>query len=137
LIAEARALWAELERETGATVLHPGSGVATAAPSGQGRLREIAAAMDRAGVPSEWLDPAAAEAGWPGMRSPGPVLHEPHPGRVEADAAVTALQEATDRSGWSGTIAGSPRSCPTGMASSCTRPPAPPLRMRGSYPCPN
>ena len=100
LVAEARDLWAELERDTGATVLHPGPGVATAATRGQDRLREIATAMDRAGVPYEWLDPVAAEARWPGMRFPGPVLHEPHTaGRVDADAAVTALQDATERAG--------------------------------------
>jgi sarcosine oxidase len=100
LVAEARELWAELEAESGSVVLHPGSGVATAAPHGQGRLREIAAAMERAGVPHEWLEPAAAQARWPGMRFPGPVLHEPHTaGRVDADAAVTALQYATERAG--------------------------------------
>ena len=100
LVAEARELWAELERETGTTVLHPGSGVATAAADGQERLREIAAAMDAAGVPYEWLTPAAAQARWPGMRFPGPVLHEPHTaGRVDADAAVTALQDATELAG--------------------------------------
>jgi sarcosine oxidase len=100
LVAEARELWAELEQETGATVLHPGSGVATAAAGGQARLREIGAAMDRAGIPHEWLGPGAAEARWPGMRFPGPVLHEPHTaGRVDADAAVTALQRATERAG--------------------------------------
>jgi sarcosine oxidase len=100
LVAEARELWAELEHETGTTVLHPGSGVATAAAHGQQRLREIAAAMDRAAVPHEWLEPAAAQARWPGMRFSGPVLHEPHTaGRVDADAAVTALQDATERAG--------------------------------------
>jgi sarcosine oxidase len=100
LVAEARQLWGELERETGATVLHPGSGVASAAVGGQQRLREIAAAMARAGVPHEWLEPAAAESRWPGMRFPGPVLHEPHTaGRVDADAAVTALQAATEHAG--------------------------------------
>jgi glycine/D-amino acid oxidase-like deaminating enzyme len=32
------------------------------------------------------------------MRFPGPVLHEPHTaGRVDSDAAVTALQRATER----------------------------------------
>ena len=100
----------------------PGSGVATAAAHGQERLREIATAMDRAGVPYEWLDPVAAEARWPGMRFPGPVLHEPHTaGRVDADAAVTALQDA-DRAGrraWSATTGGSPRWSPTVTACWC------------------
>lgn len=96
LVAEARELWAQLEAETGTTLLHPGPGVATAAPGpGQDRLRAVAAAMDAAGVPYEWLSPTAAAERWPGLRFPGPVLHEPHTaGRVDADAAVTALQAA-------------------------------------------
>ena len=56
--------------------------------------------MDRAGVPFEWLSAAQAEDRWPGMRFPGPVLHEPvTAGRVDADAAVTALQTAAAGAG--------------------------------------
>jgi sarcosine oxidase len=100
LIAEARQLWGELEAETGTTLLHPAPGVSTAGPTGVPRLREIAAAMDAAGVPYEWLSAAEAEGRWPGLRFPGPVLHEPHTaGRVDADAAVTALQSAAARHG--------------------------------------
>jgi glycine/D-amino acid oxidase-like deaminating enzyme len=41
LVAEARRLWAELEAETGATLLHPASEVASAAAPGQlARLQE-------------------------------------------------------------------------------------------------
>ncbi|WP_343056564.1 FAD-dependent oxidoreductase [Modestobacter versicolor] len=95
LVAEARRLWAELEEESGARVLHPAPGVATAPVADLGRLREVAAAMTTAGVPHEWLTAAEAEQRWPGMRFPGPVLHEPATaGRVDADAAVTALQAA-------------------------------------------
>ncbi len=51
--------------------------------------------MAAAGVPHEWLAAAEAEQRWPGMRFPGPVLHEPETaGRVDADTAVTALQSA-------------------------------------------
>ncbi|SDE57653.1 sarcosine oxidase [Blastococcus fimeti] len=100
LVAEARRLWAELEAETGTTLLHPAPGVSTAGPSGEPRLREVAAAMETAGVPHEWLTAAQAEDRWPGMRFPGAVLHEPHTaGRVDADAAVTALQRAAEQHG--------------------------------------
>jgi sarcosine oxidase len=100
LVAEARQLWAELEAETGARVLFPGSGVSTAAAHGQDQLHAVAAAMERAGVPFEWLSPAAAEQRWPGLRAPGPVLHEPYTaGRVDADAAVAALQSAAAAAG--------------------------------------
>ncbi|SEO70403.1 FAD-dependent oxidoreductase [Trujillonella endophytica] len=100
LVAEARRLWHELEAETGTRLLHPGSGVATAAAHGQEQLVTVAGAMERAGVPFEWLSVAAAEDRWPGLRFPGPVLHEPHTaGRVDADAAVTALQSAAVAAG--------------------------------------
>ena len=100
LVAEARRLWAELEAETGTTLLHPASGVATAAGPGQERLREVAAAMTATGVPFEWLSAEEAAERWPGMRFPGPVLHEPETaGRVDADAAVAALQAAAAAAG--------------------------------------
>lgn len=100
LVAEARQLWAELEAETGTTLLHPASGVSTAGPSGEARLREVAAAMEVSGVPHEWLSAAEAGDRWPGMRFPGPVLHEPHTaGRLDADAAVTALEHAAGQHG--------------------------------------
>lgn len=69
LVAEGWRLWGELEEETGRRVLHPGSGVATAAPAGQERLREVATAMQRAGVAHEWL--TARPAGVYGLDSPG------------------------------------------------------------------
>lgn len=96
LVAEARRLWGELETETGTTVLHPRAEVATAAPGpGLDRLRAVAAAMETAGVPFEWLEPRTAAERWPGMRFLGPMLHEPRTaGRVDADAAVNALQAA-------------------------------------------
>jgi sarcosine oxidase len=100
LVAEARRLWGELEQETGVAVLHPAPGVATAAPPGLDRLRDVAHAMTAAGVPYEWLSVAESEERWPGMRFPGPVLFEPATaGRVDADAAVTALQQAAARHG--------------------------------------
>src|SRR4051812_20294318 len=100
LVAEARQLWGELEAETGTTLLHPAAGVSTAGPSGEARLREVATAMEAAGVPHEWLGATEAQDRWPGMRFPGPVLHEPlTAGRVDADAAVTALQRAAERRG--------------------------------------
>ena len=75
--------------------MHAAPGVATAAPAGLGRLREVAAARTAAGVPFEGLTVGEAEQRWPGMRFPGPVLHEPGTaGRVDADTAVTALQQA-------------------------------------------
>ncbi len=95
LVAEARVLWGELQEESGVRVLHPAPGVTTAAAPGLSRLREVAAAMTTAGVPHEWLTADEAQQRWPGMRFPGPVLHEPATaGRVDADAAVTALQQA-------------------------------------------
>lgn len=56
--------------------------------------------MARAGIPFEWLSAAEAAGRWPGLRFPGPVLHEPSTaGRVDADAALAALQAAASGHG--------------------------------------
>src|SRR5215831_18341689 len=46
-----------------------------------------------AGVPGAWLDPAEAMRRWPGLRFESRVLFHPASGRIDADAAVAALQK--------------------------------------------
>jgi len=53
----------------------------------------IAAALEPAGVPGAWLDPAEAMRRWPGLRFESRVLFHPASGRIDADAAVAALQK--------------------------------------------
>lgn len=53
----------------------------------------IAAALEPAGVPGAWLDPAEAMRRWPGLRFESRVLFHPASGRLDADAAVAALQK--------------------------------------------
>jgi sarcosine oxidase len=53
----------------------------------------VAGALEVAGVPGRWLDPAEAARRWPGLRFDGPVLFHPASGRLDADAAVAALHK--------------------------------------------
>src|SRR4051794_29362748 len=56
--------------------------------------------MPRPGLPLGGARPAATRPRGPGRRSPWRVPPDPPPaGRVAADAAVTALQDATERAG--------------------------------------
>jgi sarcosine oxidase len=57
------------------------------------RLQAIAAALDAAGVPGQWLDPDDAAKRWPGLRFDTQVLYHAQGARVDADAAVSALQQ--------------------------------------------
>ncbi|MFD7656053.1 FAD-dependent oxidoreductase [Actinosynnema sp. NPDC059797] len=86
---EALALW----RELGGDVLTTTGGV------DHGDLRDLPDVMAAAGAPGELLDPAAARERWPGFRFDGPVLFHPASGRVHADRAVAALQDAARHSG--------------------------------------
>jgi sarcosine oxidase len=54
-------------------------------------LDAITAALTAAGEPVERLDPAAAEARWPGLRFDGPVVHQPDGGRIDSARAWAAL----------------------------------------------
>ena len=102
-------------------------GVTTAAP-----LRRGAAARGRRRHggrrrPARVADPRPRRRrGGQGMRFPGPVLHEPHTaGRVDADAAVTALQQRgrPARGRRPAPPPGAPRWRPTATACWCARPP--------------
>ena len=62
-------------------------------------LDDIAAARARGGFDSEFLTPEAAGERWPGIRFDGRVLHAPEAGRLNADAAVTALQAQAKSAG--------------------------------------
>ncbi|WP_326731710.1 FAD-dependent oxidoreductase [Streptomyces phaeochromogenes] len=87
LTGEARALWHELEDDTGATLLRLTGGL----DFGAGRdPRSLYGTLSGSGVPSELLTAAEANGRWPQFRFSGPVLHHPDAGTVDADAAVTA-----------------------------------------------
>ncbi|MER7638556.1 MULTISPECIES: FAD-dependent oxidoreductase [unclassified Streptomyces] len=87
LTGEARELWQELERDTGAQLLRVTGGL----DFGAGRDPEgIADILAAAAVPHELLTAAQAADRWPQFRFDGPVLHHPDAGTVDADATVAA-----------------------------------------------
>ncbi|WP_020393020.1 FAD-dependent oxidoreductase [Kribbella catacumbae] len=88
--ARARALWEELESETGVQMLDPVGGVDHGLD--ERRVRESAALLARHGVPYDVLAPEAATERWPGMRFSSKVLYQPWSGRALAEQALTAIR---------------------------------------------
>ena len=91
LLVEALPAWRELERETSTPLLDLVGLVNHGANPAYDATFE---AMTRAGFEAEFLDAAEASRRWPGMRFDTRVLYTPQGGRVNADAAVTALQSS-------------------------------------------
>ncbi|TBN56016.1 FAD-dependent oxidoreductase [Glaciihabitans arcticus] len=91
LLVEALPAWRELERETRTPLLDL---VGLVNHGANPDFDDTFAAMDHAGFEPEFLDPAEASRRWPGIRFDGRVLFTPQGGRVNADAAVTALQRS-------------------------------------------
>jgi len=83
-------LWREVEAAAGVPLLTVTGGVDHGEAS---RVRAIAAALDAAGVPGQWLDPDDAARRWPGLRFETQALYHLQGARVDADAAVSALQQ--------------------------------------------
>jgi sarcosine oxidase len=96
LLQEALPLWRRLESETGERLLdqvgivnHGG-----AAKQGDEGYDAVAAALEQHGFDTEFVDPVEAGRRWPGIRFDSRVLFTPQAGRLNADAAVRALQTA-------------------------------------------
>ena len=89
LLVEALPAWRELERETGSALLDL---VGIANHGANPGFDAVHAALSRAAIPAEFLDPAEAGRRWPGIRFDTRVLYTPQAGRLNADAAVAALQ---------------------------------------------
>jgi sarcosine oxidase len=94
MLVEALPLWHELEAEADAHLLdlvgivnHGGYGA---------RTRD---ALHAAGIPAELLPASEAQARWSGIRFASDVLYTPQAGRLNADAAVSALQRAASAHG--------------------------------------
>jgi sarcosine oxidase len=91
LARRALPLWRELEDATGTPVLELTGGVDH---GDQAALAGSAGALEAAGVPGQWLAAEEATERWPGLRFTEPVFFHPSSGRLHADNAVTALQQA-------------------------------------------
>jgi sarcosine oxidase len=89
LAVQALPLWREIEAATESSLLTVTGGVDHGATP---TVDAIAEALSAVGRPGQWLDPIEAAERWPGMRFDTRVLYHPDGGRLDADAAVTALQ---------------------------------------------
>lgn len=96
LAERALPLWRELEEEAGVELLAQTGGLDHGLAQS---VDLIARSLAACGVKFEELDSAEAGRRWPGIRFEGRVLHQPDAGRVNADAAVSALQDAATARG--------------------------------------
>jgi sarcosine oxidase len=91
LLGEALPLWRELEAESGVSVLDQ---VGLANHGANPAFDAVAEALPNYGFDAVFLTPGEAGARWPGIRFDTRVLFTPQAGRLNADAAVSALQAA-------------------------------------------
>ncbi|MFZ4842008.1 FAD-dependent oxidoreductase [Mycetocola saprophilus] len=91
MLAAALPAWRELEAETGTALLDQ---VGIVNHGSNPTFDAVARLLPEFGFAAEFLDPAAAGTRWPGIRFDTRVLATPQAGRLNADAAVTALQES-------------------------------------------
>jgi sarcosine oxidase len=96
LAQRALELWRLLEAESGREVLTL-TGAVDHGP--EKPLRALHATLQAAGAQSEFLDPTDAAERWPGLRFDTAVLFHRDAGRVHADDAVVAFQEAAANNG--------------------------------------
>ena len=88
LMGRAFDLWAELEQQSGRTLLRWLGGL----DWGSGRdVAAVAAGLRECGVAHEVLGAAEAERRWPGMRFEGDVVHHGQAGTVDAQGGVDAM----------------------------------------------
>lgn len=96
LAVRAEALWRELEDLAHTELLTVTGGVSHGRTAD---LDRVAAAVEAAGLAAQWLPHREAVERWPGLRFDGKILYHPHTGRLHADRAVSALQNAAARLG--------------------------------------
>ncbi len=89
-------LWRALEEETGTALLTVTGAVDHGPAAATGVLHDT---LRAAGARAELVGPSEAAERWPGLRIDGTALFHPDAGRVHADRAVAALQQAAERNG--------------------------------------
>ncbi|HEY3089669.1 MAG TPA: FAD-dependent oxidoreductase [Jatrophihabitantaceae bacterium] len=90
LAVQALPAWRDIEAAAGVGLLAVTGGVDHGVDAA---TSAIADALEFVGVPGQSLDPVEATRRWPGLRFDGRVLLHPASGRLDADAAVAALQK--------------------------------------------
>jgi len=96
LLREALPLWRELEAESGVAVLDQ---VGLANHGANPAFDAVASALPTYGFEAAFMTPDEAGERWPGIRFDTRVLFTPQAGRLNADAAVSALQQAATARG--------------------------------------
>lgn len=96
LAARALPLWQKLERDTGRSILDLTGAVDHGLPAA---VVARARALNALGIDHAILTPDEARRRWPGIRFDTTVLFHPAAGRLHADHAVAALQDAAARRG--------------------------------------
>lgn len=86
LTARARALWNELEADSGRPVLRVTGGVDQGA-----HVERLDLVLTGAGIEHEVLSARDAGERWPGMAFAGPVVFHPQAGVIDADGAIEAF----------------------------------------------
>ncbi len=95
LLVEALPLWRELEAEADAHLLD----LVGIVNHGGGTFAGTRDALHAVGIPAELLSASEAQARWAGIRFTTEVLYTPQAGRLNADAAVSALQRSASAHG--------------------------------------
>ncbi|MCU1436167.1 MAG: sarcosine oxidase, monomeric form [Pseudarthrobacter sp.] len=89
MLAEALALWEEVEVDSGERLLTR-TGIVNHGPDPQFTL--VQAALTEAGIGAEWLRPDEAAERWRGIRFDQQVLYMPDGGQLNPEAALPAFQ---------------------------------------------
>ncbi len=95
MLVEALPLWRELESEADARLLD----LVGIVNHGGGSFEAMRGALNAVGIPAELLPASEAQARWAGIRFASEVLYTPQAGRLNADAAVSALQRSASAHG--------------------------------------
>jgi len=100
LARRARAMWLELQAESGTRIWEP-VGVAWFARTAEGFEAESRKTLERLGIPNEWLDPDEARRLYPSLNTDDlhAVLFEPEAGVLHARRATQLLVEDAKRHG--------------------------------------
>ena len=96
MLAESQSGWRELEAQSGVAIFDQ---VGVANHGANPGYPQIEAALTASGIAAEMLPPGEAATRWPGIRFDGPVLYNADAGRLNANAAVAALQGAASAHG--------------------------------------
>lgn len=96
MLADSARLWRELEAETGQVLLTETGAVSH---GHHPAFDDLARMLPNVGFDAELVPAAEAESRWPGIRFDDRVLVTPQAGRIDAVAAVTALQRAAAERG--------------------------------------